>query len=132
VIPLDLAVRLRDAGLVWTPAPGDRFVIPGRGIDEVFVLSDMTIQVYQLPKGQVIGFNGTIESALDDIEVDEAIWIPREHQLRERLGDAFYRLDRVGDAYRVVTLRDGDRREFPARSAEAAYGEALLHLLAAS
>jgi len=128
MIPLELAVRLREAGLTWRPAPGDQFVVPDRGIDEVFVLSNMTIQVYDLPKGPVIGFNGTTQWALDDIEQDEAIWLPREDQLRERLGSAFYRLDRIGDGYQVVTLRAGERREFFADTAAEAYGLALLYL----
>ena len=128
MIPLDLAVRLRESGLTWNPAPGDRFVLPDRGIDEVFVLSDMTVQVYELPKGTVIGFNGTTQWALDDIEQDEAIWLPREDQLRERLGAAFYRLDRIGDGYQVTTLRAGERKEFFADSAEEAYALALLYL----
>lgn len=128
MIPLELAVRLREAGLAWSPAPGDQFVLPDRGIDEVFVLSDMVVQVHELPKGKVIGFNGTTQWALDDIEQDEAIWLPREDQLRERLGAAFYRLDRVGDGYQVVTLWEGERKEFLADTAEEAYGLALLYL----
>lgn len=125
MISLDLAARLREAGLDWTPAPGDRFALPGRGLDEVFVLSDMTIQVYDLPKGSVIGFNGTTEWALDDIDKDEAIWLPGEDQLRDRLGAAFQRLERVDGRYLVTT---GDRR-FVADRPEDAYGEALLHQL---
>ncbi len=125
VISLELATRLRDAGLDWTPAPGDRFALPGRGIDEVFVLSNMTIQVYELPKGSVIGFNGTTEWALDDIEKDEAIWLPSEEQLRDRLGGAFQRLERVDGHYAVVT--DGQR--FVAARPADAYGQALLHRL---
>ena len=39
VIPLELARQLREAGLVWKPEPGDRFVVPDRDLDEVFVLS---------------------------------------------------------------------------------------------
>jgi hypothetical protein len=125
VISLELAVRLREAGLGWTPAPGDRFALPDRGIDEVFVLSNMTIQVYELPKGSVIGFNGTTEWALDDVDKDEAIWLPSEDQLRDRLGEAFERLERVEGRYQVVA---GGRR-FVGGRPEEAYGEALFHLL---
>jgi len=120
-----MAVRLRDAGLDWTPAPGDRFALPGRDLDEVFVLSNMTIQVYELPKGSVIGFNGTTEWALDDVEKDEAIWLPSEDQLRDRLGGAFERLERVDGHYQVVT---GGRR-FVADHPADAYAKALLHQL---
>jgi hypothetical protein len=125
VISLELAVRLREAGLGWAPAPGDRFALPDRGIDEVFVLSNMTIQVYELPKGAVIGFNGTTEWALDDVEKDEAIWLPSEDQLRDRLGADFERLERLDGHYQVVT---GGRR-FVADHPEEAYGQALLHQL---
>ena len=125
MISLELAVRLRQAGLGWAPAPGDRFALPDRGIDEVFVLSNLTIQVYELPNGAVIGFNGTTEWALDDIEKDEAIWLPSEDQLRDRLGDAFERLERLNGRYQVVT--GGGR--FVADRPEEAYGQALLDQL---
>ena len=84
MIPFEHALRLRDAGLASKPAAGDRFAIPDRGLDDdVFVLSHMTIEVHQLPHGAVIGFNGTVEWALDDVAQDEAVWLPREDQLRE-------------------------------------------------
>jgi hypothetical protein len=127
VIPFDLALRLRDAGLAWKPAAGDRFTIPDRGLDDdVFVLSHMTIEVHQLPHGPVIGFNGTVEWALDDVAQDEAVWLPREDQLRELLGAGFHRLERIGDRYRVVVGGDA----FEADHAEAAYAQALLHAMA--
>jgi hypothetical protein len=131
VIPVDLAVRLRDAGLVWKPAAGDRFAIPDRDLDdEVFVLSNMTIEVHELPDGPVIGFNGTTEWALDDVAKDEAIWLPREDQLRGLLGGAFHRLERVGDGYQVVAGIGGAVARFRADTPETAYGDALLHLIA--
>ena len=78
MIPLDLATRLREAGLVWRPAPGDQFAITDRDLDDqVFVISHMTIEV----RGSLIAFNGTTEWALDDLEKDEALWLPREDQL---------------------------------------------------
>ena len=70
--------------------------------DEVFVLSTMTIEVHDLPGRTVIGFNGTTEWALDDVDKDATVWLPREDQLRELLGPAFHRLERAGDRYRVV------------------------------
>jgi hypothetical protein len=132
VLPLDLAQRLRAAGLVWKPAPGDRFAVPDRDLDdEVFVLSNMTIEVHEAPEGTLIGFNGTTEWALDDLDKDEAVWLPREDQLREHLGGAFHRLERVGAAYRVVLGTAGDEiADFTADTAEAAYGHAVLWLLA--
>jgi nucleotide-binding universal stress UspA family protein len=131
VLPLRLAIRLRDAGLEWKPAPGDRFGIPNRGMDdEVFVLSTMTIEVHDLPGRTVIGFNGTTEWALDDVDKDATIWLPREDQLRELLGDAFQRLERAGVRYRVVATVWNEVVEFTGDDPEAAYAEALLHLLA--
>ena len=126
MIPVRLATRLREAGLTWVPAPGDRFVARDRDMDdEVFVLSDMTIEVHMLPEGRVIGFNGTTEWALDDLAMEEAVWLPREDQLRDRIGAAFVRLERAGEAYRVVT----DRGSYLGVSPEEAYGDALLDLL---
>ncbi|HTJ37963.1 MAG TPA: pilus assembly protein CpaE [Dactylosporangium sp.] len=106
---IELAIELRDAGLDWRPRPGDRFAIPDRGLDDqTFVLSDMIAQVHELPRGTVIGFNGTTEWALDDVERDEAIWLPREDQLRDLLGDGFRRLERAGDGWRVTVDGQAD------------------------
>ncbi|MFC0528008.1 pilus assembly protein CpaE [Phytohabitans kaempferiae] len=130
MISLDLAVRLREAGLTWKPAAGDRFAIPDRDLDDdVFVLSNMTIEVHELPEGQVIGFNGTTEWALDDVEKDEAIWLPREDQLRELLGGTFRRLERDGAGYRATIEVLGATHEFTALEPAEAYGAALLHLI---
>jgi hypothetical protein len=127
VISVNLAIRLRDAGLTWLPAPGDRFVIPDRDLDDqTFVLSDMIVQVHELPRSTVIGFNGTTEWALDDIERDEAIWLPREDQLRGLLGAAFQRLDREGDLYRVTVEGQPDST---GPTAEDAYAIAVLRRL---
>lgn len=131
VLSLRLAIRLRAAGLEWKPAPGDRFAIPNKGMDdEVFVLSTMTIEVHDLPGRTVIGFNGTTEWALDDVDKDATIWLPREDQLRELLGGAFHRLERAAAGYRVVGTVWNEVVEFTDTDPEAAYAEALLHLLA--
>jgi hypothetical protein len=133
VIPLELAQRLKAAGLPWKPVMGDRFAIPDRDMDEdVFVLSNMTIEVHDLPEGRVIGFNGTTEWALDDVEMDEAIWLPREDQLRGLLGGTFRALHRVDDRYRVDTVLLGTARTFTGAEPAEAYGLALLDLLAAA
>ncbi|MDT4961592.1 MAG: hypothetical protein QOF87_1239 [Pseudonocardiales bacterium] len=130
VISLDLARRLRDAGLEWSPAPGDRFVVADRDMDsDVFVLSDMTIEVHDLPHARVIGFNGTTEWALDSVVSDEAVWLPRETQLRELLAAAFRGLDRAGDDWQVRTQVNGTVHASQHPDAEQAYGLALLHLL---
>ena len=59
MISKTLARQLRDAGLEWLPAEGDRFMIPDRDLEEhVFSVSEMTIEVHQLRDGQRISFNG--------------------------------------------------------------------------
>ncbi|MEV4617916.1 pilus assembly protein CpaE [Asanoa sp. NPDC049573] len=130
MLSVPLALRLREAGLRWKPAPGDRFAIPDRDLDdEVFVLSNMVIAVYELPDGPVIGFNGTTEWAMDDVEQSEAIWLPREDQLRELLGGTFHMLERGQMEFRVEITAAGRRRSFEGGTAEEAYGEALLELI---
>jgi len=130
VLPVPLALQLRDAGLRWKPAPGDRFAIPDRDLDdEVFVLSNMVIELHELPDGPVIGFNGTTEWAMDDLEQHEAIWLPREDQLRELLGGTFHMLERAGNGWRVELAVGGRRLVFEAATAEEAYGGALLDLI---
>jgi hypothetical protein len=130
VPPVELARALRDAGLQWTPARGDSFVMPDLGTEsDVFVVSDMTIEVHQYPGGPVIGFNGTTEWALDSIEQSEALWVPAEHQLRELLGDAFAGLAPISGGYRVTLRVDGIPSEHEAPDAAQAYALALLHLL---
>ena len=133
MIDVHLAQELKEAGLAWKPAPGDRFAIPDRDLDEdVFVLSNMTIEVYSLPEGRVIGFNGTTEWALDDVEIEETIWLPREDQLRELLGGTFHSLRRTDGGYEVGVELLGEQRTFADSSPERAYAAALLHLLAAA
>jgi hypothetical protein len=133
VIGVHMAQQLREAGLIWKPSSGDRFAIPDRDLDdEVFVLSNMTIEVYRVPEGRVIGFNGTTEWALDDVEIEEALWLPREDQLRELLGGTFRALRRATDGYDVEMSLLGEDRTFSAPTAEEAYAGALLHLLAAA
>jgi hypothetical protein len=130
VLALDLALALRHAGLRWTPQPGDRFVLPGRGMDDdVFVLSNMTVEVHEFPTGKVIGFNGVTEWALDSVEQSEAVWLPAEHQLRDLLGGMFRSLASTSEGYAVTLgLPDGDQT-FTAEAAADAYATALLAVL---
>ncbi|MBU2670906.1 pilus assembly protein CpaE [Actinoplanes bogorensis] len=133
MIGVQLAQQLREAGLTWKPAIGDRFAIPDRDLDEeVFVLSNMTIEVYSMPEGRVIGFNGTTEWAMDDVELDETVWLPREDQLRELLGGTFRSLARGPAGYEVRIDLLGEERSFAGENVEQAYAAALLHLLAAA
>ena len=130
MIPLHLARQLHDAGLRWEPADGDRFVLPDRGMDEeVFTISRMVVEVRTAPIGQVIAFNGTTEWALDAVEQAEAVWLPREQQLREALGDALLSLVSTDDGWRCTTRVDGQLAEAEAGTADEAYAQALLGVL---
>lgn len=131
MISIPLALELRDAGLSWVPERGDRFIVTDRGMDaDVFVLSDMTVETHELPSGTVIGFNGTVEWALDSVRMQEVLWLPRETQLRELLGN-FVRLERSYEGFAVV-LREGSREQrFGHADAECAYASALLVVLRA-
>jgi hypothetical protein len=132
VLSVASARALREAGLQWTPVRGDSFVMTDRGMDsDVFVLSDMTIEVHQFPAGPVIGFNGTTEWALDSIEQSDALWVPAEHQLRELLGDAFAGLAPTGNGYRVTLRVDGVSSGYNGPDPVEAYALALLYLLRA-
>ena len=135
MLALDLALALRDAGLRWAPQPGDRFVLPGRGMDDdVFVLSNMTVEVHEFPTGKVIGFNGVTEWALDSVDQDDAIWLPREDQLRDLLGGTFRSLARSTDGtYQVLVEKPGRPEQvFSADNAPDAYAYALLSLVTAA
>ncbi|HWM58123.1 MAG TPA: hypothetical protein VNO83_09825 [Pseudonocardia sp.] len=130
MISIELALRLQAAGLQWTPASGDRFVITGVDMDaDVFVVSELTIDVHQAPTGSLIRFNGTTEWALDSVQQDDTVWLPREGQLREALGARFRRLEPVGDGYAVVVGRGGRDERHVDVDAERAYARALLAIL---
>jgi hypothetical protein len=134
VISTALARELRDAGLVWTPASGDSFQIALADFEgDVFTVSDMTIEAHRYPSGTVLGFNGTTEWALDSVALDDALWLPREDQLRELLRGTFRMLDRSVENTRVVyTVRvtiDETDAAFSSDDASEAYGLALLALI---
>lgn len=130
MISLSTARRLHDAGLSWVPADGDRFVLPDRGMDDdVFTISEMVVEVRDAPVGRLIAFNGTTEWALDAVEQAEAVWLPDETQLRERLGEALLSLVRADDGWRCTIRVGGQLLEIAATEAEEAYADALLRVL---
>jgi len=137
MISTALARALRDSGLVWHPAAGDAFRIDRVEVDdEIFYLSDMTVEAHDLTTGTELGFNGTTEWALDSVAIEDAIWLPNETQLRSLLGGAFRTLEAVASTHRVVTSTyrvmatiDGVPSDFTADLAEDAYARALLALL---
>lgn len=132
MISLETALTLQQAGLTWEPASGDRFVVPDRGMDEdVFTVSEMVVEVREGPAGGFVAFNGTTEWALDAVLQREVVWLPREDQLRQRLGDAFVRLERTGDRFRCVTTVTGLDGAPEAEEPAEAYAAALLEQLQA-
>jgi hypothetical protein len=143
VISLDLARRLRTAGLEWSPVTGDRFVVPDRDMDaDVFVISEMVVEVRDVPAGKILAFNGTTEWALDSIDAQTVVWLPREAQLRDLLGTAFVSLERLStqgpdgpaDAAAgfavTISVDDRDERHVDVDT-ECAYARALLSFLTA-
>jgi hypothetical protein len=134
VISVELATALKQAGLVWHPASGDRFTLTtGAFDDEVFTLSDMVVEAQQSRTGTVLGFNGTTEWAQDAAEITDALWLPREDQLRGLLGSSFRSLERIEEGYRVTSVLPGDHAGgasgyWGAEPSEA-YGRALLALI---
>ncbi|WP_239451913.1 pilus assembly protein CpaE [Frondihabitans sp. PAMC 28766] len=135
MIDVALARNLREAGLRWHPATGDRFVIDGDEFaEEVFTISEMTIEAHDYSGTTVLGFNGTTEWALDSVEADDSLWLPREDQMRALLGPDFRSLTRDDDgtgtgANYVIETRNGSYRN---DDAENAYGDALLAYITAS
>lgn len=122
---------LHDAGLDWIPTEGDKFIIPGRNLDDqVFTVSAMTIEARPVLGGTRISFNGAVEWALDSIMQSEVVWLPSESQLRDRLGGTFRHLHSVGSDYVCVTDFGEGEIEFSASTPSDAYASALLHLIA--
>jgi hypothetical protein len=138
VITRELAVALRDAGLVWHPADGDRFQldlpeeIELEAEADVFTVSAMTIEARQTPSGTDLAFNGTTEWALDAVTLADAVWLPREDQLRDLLRGTFRRLVRVTDAFLVEIELAGETLGFEHPDPAEAYGRALLELVSRS
>jgi hypothetical protein len=130
MISPELAKELREAGLAWHPQSGDQFQINVPDLDvDVFTVSDMTIEAHHYPTGSILGFNGTTEWALDSVALEDALWLPREDQLRELLRTTFRSLNRLTDAYRVDVELNGEIRSFEHPEPAEAYGMALLALI---
>ena len=133
MLDLATAARLKELGLAWDPQPGDRFVVPVKGMeDEVFILSNVIADVHDFEGGAVIGFNGTTEWALDSIEQSDVVWVPREEQLRAVLGAAFVSLEQVSGGFAVHATAGGVEGRYVDADAERAYGQAVLARLEAS
>jgi hypothetical protein len=132
MISRELAAQLAPL-LTWTPANGDRFFIPRPEIaDSVFLVSDMVVELVTYRGESRFHFNGTVEWALDSVESNGVVWLPREDQLRELLAGYFLSLDSTAGGF-VVTV-SGPGRAYhtePEPDAADAYARAVLHVLGA-
>jgi hypothetical protein len=138
MIPLKLAMELKEAGLLWRTENYDFFAIPERGLDDrVYILADMMAYTELVQGWPVVAFHGTAEWALDYILTSEVVWIPTEEQLRETLEheigpnilESGLLLKYQVDGYVCQIVYNQDRLGFPAETAGEAYGLALLHVL---
>ncbi len=98
-------------------------------LGDVFYLADMTVDVQRFVGGSVIGFNGVAEWALDSVDLEETLWLPREDQMRAVLGEMFVRLERTERGYAVVLADAVAHEQTPHEDAECAYASALLAVL---
>ncbi|KGN38029.1 hypothetical protein [Knoellia subterranea] len=131
MITIELARRLaHEAGLLWQPAPGDRFVVDAELLTgEVFWVSQLTVEPQTFGEQTVLGFNGTTEWALDSVSLDQALWLPREDQLRALLGDRLESLVRTEAGWEVTYAgSEGTRHTVTDEDVEYAYATALLTL----
>lgn len=134
MISLELAHRLDRAGVRWRPAAGDRFTLRSAEIEgEVFTVADMVVEAREYPTGTLLAFNGTTEWALDSVQLEAALWLPREDQLRDLLGASFRSLTRSAAGYEVQVEIPGEaERGFTSQSAADAYAGAVLALVSAA
>jgi len=137
VISLEMARRLKEAGLTWEPRQGDRFGLADRDMDErVFVINDMAAMVEMLQGFPAVMFHGTPEWALDYVFLGDVIWLPEEGHLRQRLqrvldGTATPEFDLLY-ADGVYTCRlawQGEALAFRATDAAEAYAQALMYVM---
>jgi hypothetical protein len=89
----------------------------------------MTIEAREYPTGTILGFNGTTEWALDSVAIEDALWLPREEQLRGLLRSTFRSLRRGDNGYEVEVELLGSTRVFTDPEPAEAYGQALLALM---
>ena len=130
MISRELAAELAPY-LSWTPANGDRFYIPRPEIAEsAFLVADMVVELVTQKGESRFHFNGTVEWALDSVESSGVVWLPREDQLRELLGDYFLSLDSSAGGF-VVTVSGPGRAHHTEPEADAAdaYARAVLYVL---
>jgi len=130
MISTEMALALREAGLVWHPRSGDRFQLDEPEFDaDVFTVSEMTVEPRDYPTGRILAFNGTTEWALDSVATEDALWLPSESQLRDLLRTTFRSLRRLSDTYEVEIVVGGAPLVFDHPAPADAYALAVLELL---
>lgn len=133
MIPTELALRLRAAGMAWQPQERDCFAIPDAQFEgQIFCLNYQPALIELLHGHPAVTFHGSSEWALDHLYTSEVVWIPTETQLRAKLElllEEHDRLDltRVADGYRC----SAGPHVAEAADAEQAYALALLDILIA-
>ena len=130
MLTLQLARDLLATGVLWQPQAGDRFVIDAEELTEdIFWISDLTVEVQSFEDQSILGFNGTTEWALDSVTLDQALWLPREDQLRELLGDRLEVVRRLeGEWELTYAVAPGYVRTVTDVDLECAYAKAILTL----
>ncbi len=134
MISIPMALRLKQAGLKWTPKLHDFFAIPERGMDaRVFVISDLQANIEKLFGSEVVAFQGASEWALDYLVTTEAVWMPREDQLREvlvaRLSKPRLSMDFTPQGCHLEVSSGSLKMDFVAQKVEDVYCQALLQVL---
>ena len=137
MLTVGTAQELRDAGIEWTPTALDMFVVPLPDLEEqIFVVSDMTILSEQLHGHPALTFHGTVEWALDHVWTGEALWLPREDQLRQMVEtqlaafpDWRLTMDANGEGYHCQMQYNGQVEMFEGRDVSECLAAALLRLL---
>ncbi len=136
MIGLEMAKRLKEAGVKWEPAQGDKFALLDREMDDrVFVINDMATIIELLQGTPAVTFHGTPEWALDYVFLSDAVWLPDEGQLRQRMhdilalqGEPVYDLMHADGEFLCRFEWKGQALAFKGYNACEAYGEALLYL----
>lgn len=134
MLSIEIAHQLKEAGLEWQPELHDFFAIPMPGLDErYFVITDMLVDLAVVQGWPAITFTGSAEWALDHILQSDAIWVPRETQLRRLVfqqgGIEEQRLVSTAEGSTLTMRVDGKEHVFDAGSGVDALGLALLYLL---
>jgi hypothetical protein len=130
MISKELAFELKPY-LDWEPRNGDQFFIPRPEIsDSVFLVSDMVVELITRNGDTRFHFNGTVEWALDSVQAGDVVWLPREDQLRQRLGEHFLSMDAGPNGFVVAVSGPGRAHHTPPEvEAADAYARALLYVV---